>query len=181
LGLLYFLKNRIGSSEDNRRMKKDTEPLPENNDSDESDELEVYRVGDPDPEAQRPDSVFPVEPGATPPPLRPGEEPFQFSVRELFFLVLLVATMMAVLSPLPLRYAAGLAGIGVLVSLLVITVVQPSRPIVLVAWWVLFFVYLMICAMAIFSTVADSPAALALTACQGHNGSVQKTWDHFDA
>jgi hypothetical protein len=76
---------------------------------------------------------------------RPEQPSFQFSMAELFLLVALVSFVLGLLNCIPPQYAAGLAGLGALVSMVVIAVLKPTRPIIYLAWWVVLGIYLLSC------------------------------------
>jgi hypothetical protein len=74
---------------------------------------------------------------------------FQFSLAELLMLVAVASLVLGVLGCFPPKYAAFLAGLGALVSMLVLAVLKPSRPIIYLGWWVVFGIYLLMCVAAL--------------------------------
>jgi hypothetical protein len=73
---------------------------------------------------------------------------FQFSLAELLMLVAGTSLVLGILGCFPPEYAAFLAGAGALVSMVVLAVLRPSRPIVYLGWWVILGIYLLMCVMA---------------------------------
>ncbi len=69
----------------------------------------------------------------------------QFTVGELLGLVAVVAVVLGVMGCLPgghsMEILAGVAGITVLASLVLLALLQPSRPIFQIAWWTLLGLY----------------------------------------
>ena len=78
-----------------------------------------------------------------------GQDRFQFSLAELLLLMAAASLVLGVLGCFPPKYGATLAGLGVLLSMIVLAVIKPSRAIVHVGWWVMLFVYLLTCIVAI--------------------------------
>ena len=74
---------------------------------------------------------------------------FQFSLAELLMLVAVASIVLGILGCFPPQYAAFLAGLGALVSMIVLAVLKPSRPIVYLGWWVVFGIYLLMCVAAL--------------------------------
>ena len=74
---------------------------------------------------------------------------FQFSLAELLMLVAGASIVLRILGCFPPEYAAALAGVGALLSMIVLAVLKPSRPIVYVGWWAIFGIYLLMCAIAL--------------------------------
>ena len=66
---------------------------------------------------------------------------FQFSVAEMLLLVGVVALFLGVLGCFPREYAAGLAGLGALASMLVLILLKPTQPIVRLGWWIVLAIY----------------------------------------
>ncbi len=77
------------------------------------------------------------------------EARFQFSLAELLMLVAVASLVLGILGCFPPKYAAFLAGLGALASLIVLAVLKPSRPIVYLGWWVVFGIYLLMCVAAL--------------------------------
>lgn len=76
-------------------------------------------------------------------------ESYQFSLGQLMLLAAVVAGLLSLLNLLPHEYAAGITGLGVLISLVAISILKPPAAIVHVAWWAMLFIYLLMCASAI--------------------------------
>lgn len=87
-----------------------------------------------------------------------GEKPFQFTLGELLGLVGGAAVVLAILGCIPGGYSAeviaGIAGIGLLASLIVLAWIQPSRPILQVAWWTLLVFYAMASLVAVIRSLS---------------------------
>jgi hypothetical protein len=66
---------------------------------------------------------------------------FQFSVAEMLLLVGVVALFLGILGCFPREYAAGLAGLGALVSMLVLILLKPTQPIIRLGWWIVLAIY----------------------------------------
>ena len=106
---------------------------------------EEFPLGEPGPSpADYQPAVYPRH-GAGADEAEPGKEPFQFTLAELFWLVTGVAIVLGIVCSIPGGFSAealaGMAGLGLLVSLVVLVVVQPTRPILRIAWWVLLVFY----------------------------------------
>jgi hypothetical protein len=71
------------------------------------------------------------------------ESRFQFSIAEMLLLVGAAALFLGILGGFPREYAAGLAGFGALVSMLVLIRLKPTRPIVRLGWWIVLLIYAM--------------------------------------
>ena len=110
--------------------------------------------------------LVPVEPGLVPDdeetpqfPATPGELPepepqrFQVSIAELLLVMVGASLLMSVLGLLPQQYAiqnfAGLAGLGVLLSMIVLAVLRPTRPVVYLGWWIMLALYVLACIAAV--------------------------------
>lgn len=76
---------------------------------------------------------------------------FQFSVAEMLLLVGLVALFLGILGCFPREYAAGLAGLGALASMLVLILLKPTQPIVRLGWWIVLAIY----AMMVLTTLLE--------------------------
>jgi hypothetical protein len=89
----------------------------------------------------------------TEPPEDVEPERFQFSVAELLGLVTAVAVLLSVSRIFPgsnhAAAFAGITGLAVLATLVVMDLVGVKRPIVRTGWWVLLGLYLLICVMAV--------------------------------
>ena len=70
---------------------------------------------------------------------------FQFTIADLFKLTTATAVLLAIMKIMAgyWQYAAGLAGIGALVCLIIITVAEPERRIVQVIWWTMLALYVL--------------------------------------
>ena len=117
----------------------------EGNHDEPDDAEEEFPLGEPGPSlADYEPAVYPRR-GAGAEEDQPGKEAFQFTLAELFWLVTGVALVLGILGCIPGGFSAealaGLSGLGVLVSLYVLAVVQPERPIIRVAWWLLLVAY----------------------------------------
>ena len=66
---------------------------------------------------------------------------FQFSMGEMLLLVGTVALFLGVLGCFPREYAAGLAGLGALASMLVLILLKPTQPIIRLGWWIILLIY----------------------------------------
>jgi hypothetical protein len=77
----------------------------------------------------------------------PAKERFQFTIGEMLWLTTAVAIALGILGLIPggrsAEGMAGFCGLGLLVSLVVLAIVQPTRPIVRVAWWVFLGFYVL--------------------------------------
>ncbi len=75
---------------------------------------------------------------------------FQFTLSDLFMLTTALAVLLGIMSLLRWKWqiAAGLAGIGAFVSLLVITIYEPERRIAQTIWWTMLAFYLLTCLAA---------------------------------
>ncbi len=71
---------------------------------------------------------------------------FQFSVGEMLLLVGAIALFMGALGYFPREYAAGLAGLGALASMLVLILLKPTQPIVRLGWWIVLAIYVLMVA-----------------------------------
>jgi hypothetical protein len=69
------------------------------------------------------------------------ESRFQFSIAEMLLLVGVVALFLGILGCFPQEYAAGLAGLGALASMLVLILLKPTQPIVRMGWWIILGIY----------------------------------------
>ena len=69
------------------------------------------------------------------------ESRFQFSIAEMLLLVGAVALFLGVLGCFPPEYAAGLAGLGALASMLVLILLRPTQPIIRLGWWIVLVIY----------------------------------------
>ena len=78
---------------------------------------------------------------------------FQFTLSELFMVTTALAVLLSIMSLLRWKWqlAAGLAGVGAFVSLLVITIVEPERRVVQTIWWSFLVFYLLACLVAVFT------------------------------
>ena len=89
----------------------------------------------------------------TEPPDDAQPERFQFSVAELLGLVTAVAVVLSVARLFPgannAAAFAGVTGLTVLATLVVLDMIGVKRPIVRTGWWVLLGLYLLICVMAV--------------------------------
>jgi len=74
----------------------------------------------------------------------PETAPWQFTLDDLFLLTTVTAVFLGIMSCLPWPLAAGLIGAGVLVGLMVLNRVPPSRRRAHVVWWAMLLVYLFI-------------------------------------
>jgi len=107
-----------------------------------------YGLAAPDPEELRSNSFLPdrmPEPGIA----APEERPFQFSLAELMLLITLAAVVLGLLRLVSAEWSAGLTGLGVLIYLVALAFWGPRWPILYVAWWAMFVVYLLACLAAI--------------------------------
>lgn len=79
-----------------------------------------------------------------------GQFHFQFTLSDLFILTTALAVLLGIMSLLRWKWqiAAGLAGIGAFVSLLVITIYEPERRIAQTIWWTMLSFYLLACLAA---------------------------------
>lgn len=80
------------------------------------------------------------------------ESRFQFSIAEMLLLVGAVALFLGVLGLFPREYAAGLAGLGALASMLVLILLKPTQPIVRLGWWIVLAIY----ALMVLTTIMDA-------------------------
>jgi len=89
-----------------------------------------------------------------------AERPFQFTLGELLGLIGGLSVMLAILGCIPGGYSAkviaGIAGLGLLGSLIVLAVARPSRPILQVAWWMLLIFYAVASLVAVLRTATQS-------------------------
>ncbi len=113
---------------------------------------DTYPVVPPDPELV--DYQPRVYPRAEPPEHEPrAEDRFQFTLAELLLTVVLASVLLSIVGLLPGGYTAanfaGLAGLGALLSLVVVTLIQPARPIVRLAWWAMLVIYGLACVVAV--------------------------------
>jgi len=78
---------------------------------------------------------------------------FQFSLREMFVVMLAAAVLLGVGSYLPGEYGAteiaGLAGLGLVLYRLGLVFFEPSRKVFYTAWWVMLSFYVVICVLAV--------------------------------
>jgi hypothetical protein len=85
-----------------------------------------------------------------------GEPPFQYTLLDLFALMTAVAAFMSILSLIPSGFAlntvAGAAGVGAVISLILLIVWPPEQPLLRLGWWVLFSLYLLACIGAVIVT-----------------------------
>ena len=83
----------------------------------------------------------------------PQKDRFQFSLAELLLLMAAASFFLSILGFLPEQYAiqnfAGLAGLGVLLSLIVLAFTKPARPIIHIGWWAMLLLYLLACVAAL--------------------------------
>ena len=106
----------------------------------------TYPVARPDPEVIEPRrDLYSVDPKSIDDSEPFDAERFQFSLAELLLLMALASLILGILGCFPRKYAAGLSGLGALVSMLVIAVLKPTRAIIYVAWWVILGIYLLTC------------------------------------
>ncbi len=126
---------------DDRQSTNDPKPLDDE-----------HPVVPPEPERAEYRSLYgPVDPDEFP-DIKPAEkEPFQFSLAELLLLTALASILLGILGCFPHQYAAGLAGLGALVSMLVLSILKPNRAIIHVGWWVVFGIYLVSCLRAMIA------------------------------
>lgn len=115
---------------------------------------EVYPVAPPDPElVDYEPAVYPIARQEPPEPEPPEEGRFQFTLAELLLLVAVASFFLSILGLFPGGYTAanfaGLAGLGVLLSLAVLTVLQPARPIIRLGWWAMLVIYGLACVVAV--------------------------------
>jgi hypothetical protein len=109
-----------------------------------------HSVVPPDPERAEYRSPYgPVDPNEVPQVEPTEKEPFQFSLAELLLLTALVSVLLGILGCFPQQYAAGLAGLGALVSMLALAILKPTRAIMYVGWWFVLGIYLLSCVRAI--------------------------------
>jgi hypothetical protein len=82
--------------------------------------------------------------------------PLQFSLAELMGVITAAAVALGIICSLPLgsglRVMAGIAGVGLFVSLIVLDYLQLKRRIVYIAWWTAFVSYILICLLAGLAT-----------------------------
>ena len=122
------------------------------NKSDEPDD--VYPVNPPEPEVvdYKP-SVYPVADQQPPEPEPEEDNRFQFTLAELLLFMAAASIFLSILGLLPGGYTSAnfalLTGLGVLLSLVVLTVLKPSRAIVRLGWWAMVVVYALACVVAI--------------------------------
>ena len=79
----------------------------------------------------------------------PPKIPFQYSLADIFVLTTSVAVLMSILKFFPLHTIAGVSGLGALLSLILLLIWPPERPLLRLGWWVLFALYLLACIGAI--------------------------------
>jgi hypothetical protein len=103
------------------------------------------------PKARMPWAPFSFDPDQLPQFGAPKDAPFQFSLADLLLLVAAVSIVLGLTNWLPPAYAAGLAGFGALVSMVVLASLKPSRAIVYVGWWVVLAIYLVSCFRAMIT------------------------------
>jgi hypothetical protein len=77
------------------------------------------------------------------------ESRFQFSIAEMLLLVGAVALFLGILGCFPPEYAAGLAGLGALASMLVLILLKPTQPIIRLGWWIVLVIYALMVATKI--------------------------------
>ncbi|MCX7425863.1 MAG: hypothetical protein NTW96_09635 [Planctomycetia bacterium] len=99
------------------------------------------------PEVVREDDPFEPEPEA--------KAPFQYSLADLFILTAGVALLFGVMSMLGWHweYAAGLAGLGAFISVVLLTTYEPEQHGIRVACWAMFVFYLLTCMAAIITRI----------------------------
>lgn len=100
-----------------------------------------YPVGGPDPDVEWPPAD--VEEDLRREPEPPPDERFQFTMAELFGLMLQVALVLGILGLFPAKVAAWLAGMVTLGFLIMFGVTRPNRPIAVVAGLVMIAIYVM--------------------------------------
>ena len=77
------------------------------------------------------------------PPQEEAEVDGRFSLRELLFLVTLVAIGLSGMHWLPLRLYAGMSGLAALIGLVILSVLRPSRLVAHLAWWSVLGIYVL--------------------------------------
>jgi hypothetical protein len=99
------------------------------------------------PEVVSEDDPFEPEPGVN--------APFQYSLSDLFVLTAGVALVFGVMSLLAWHweYAAGLAGLGAFISVILLTTYEPEHHGIRVACWTMLVVYALTCMAAIFTQI----------------------------
>ena len=126
----------------------------DNIDGDETPE-EEYPLATPEPESAPEPEVkdaiwFPGRSGEPHEPEPP--ERFQFTLAELLMLTAVVALILGTVGLFPGGFAienfAGVAGIGLLLGIFVLMLMQDVRPIIHVAWWVMLGLYVLACVVA---------------------------------
>ena len=113
---------------------------------------EEYPLVAPESEPEIEDAVwFPGRSGDPHEPEPP--EGFQFTLAELLMLTAVVALFLSTVGLFPGGYAiknfAGVAGVGVLLGMVVLALMQDVRPIIRVAWWVMLGLYALACVAAV--------------------------------
>jgi len=73
-----------------------------------------------------------------------AKEPFQFSVGHLLMLTTAASLVLGILQLFPAEYAAGLAGLGALLCMIVLIVWKPVHAWAYLAWWVMLAIYALV-------------------------------------
>jgi hypothetical protein len=99
------------------------------------------------PEVVREDDPFEPEPEA--------KAPFQYSLADLFILTAGVALLFGVMSLLAWRWdlAAGAAGLGAFISVILLTTYEPEHHGLRFACWAMLVIYLLSCMAAIITPI----------------------------
>jgi hypothetical protein len=106
-----------------------------------------YPLQAPDPDSIAEPAMAPLrEPAFLPPPAR---RPFQFSLSEAFWLLVVLTLLLGLLRAVPRNWAAFLFGLVVFFSLVTISLLKIERPIVHVGWWAMLVIYVLVCMAAL--------------------------------
>jgi len=89
-------------------------------------------------------------------PIPPARDRYQFSLFELLVVMTALSLLMSFLGLFPSGYSleafAGMAGSGVLLGLIVLSILKPDRAVVTAAWGVLLIFYVAACAFALWQS-----------------------------
>ena len=119
--------------------------VDEQNETDNGEEPgEMYPVLSPDPEqVERKPPAPSVDINEVVTAAEKEDSRFQFSITEMLLLVGAAALFLGILGCFPRGYAAAFAGLGALVSMIVLILLKPTRPIVRLGWWIILLIYAM--------------------------------------